>query len=407
MTGMHSARAAGGTGLVLAAAAILMLTMGARQTTGLFVAPIHLDTGVGIASISLALAIGQFVWGAVQPVFGAIADRHGAEPVLVGGGLLLAAGLALVPFLPTGPGLMLTLGVLSAAGAGAGSFSILIGATAGRLPPERRSFAAGFINAGGSLGQFVFAPLLQLLIGAAGWTVAMLGMAATSLLTVPLARFFRRHPGQAPPVHEPGFEDRGLRHQLRVAARDRSYWLLHLGFFTCGVHIAFLVTHLPGEIALCGLPASVSAVSIALIGLFNVAGSLIAGKLGERYRMKWILAAMYASRALLIVLYLLAPPSALTFYLFAAGLGLSWLATVPPTAGLVGKLFGPRYLGTLFGLTLLTHQIGGFFGAWLGGVALEHSGSYQWMWYADIVLALLAAAANLPIRERALEPVAA
>ena len=404
---MNSARAASSTGLVLAAAAMLLLTFGVRQTTGLFVAPIHLDTGVGIATISLALAIGQFVWGAVQPVFGAIADRHGAEPVLVAGGLLLAAGLALAPFLPSGPGLILTLGVLTAAGAGAGSFSILIGATAGRLPPERRSFAAGFINAGGSLGQFVFAPLLQLAIGAAGWTVAMLGMAATSLLTLPLARVFRRHPGEAVIVHETEFEDRGLRHQLRVAVRDRSYWLLHLGFFTCGVHIAFLVTHLPGEIALCGLPASVSAVSIALIGLFNVAGSLIAGKLGERYRMKWILAAMYASRALLIVLYLLAPPSALTFYLFAAGLGLSWLATVPPTAGLVGKLFGPRYLGTLFGLTLLSHQIGGFFGAWLGGVALEHSGSYQWMWYADIVLALLAAAANLPIRERALEPVAA
>ena len=404
---MNSARAASSTGLVLAAAAMLLLTFGVRQTTGLFVAPIHLDTGVGIATISLALAIGQFVWGAVQPVFGAIADRHGAEPVLVAGGLLLAAGLALAPFLPSGPGLILTLGVLTAAGAGAGSFSILIGATAGRLPPERRSFAAGFINAGGSLGQFVFAPLLQLAIGAASWTVAMLGMAATSLLTLPLARVFRRHPGEAVIVHETEFEDRGLRHQLRVAVRDRSYWLLHLGFFTCGVHIAFLVTHLPGEIALCGLPASVSAASIALIGLFNVAGSLAAGKLGERFRMKWILAAMYASRALLIVLYLLAPPSALTFYLFAAGLGLSWLATVPPTAGLVGKLFGPRYLGTLFGLTLLTHQIGGFFGAWLGGVALEHSGSYQWMWYADIVLALLAAAANLPIRERALEPVAA
>ena len=396
---MNSARAASSTGLVLAAAAMLLLTFGVRQTTGLFVAPIHLDTGVGIATISLALAIGQFVWGAVQPVFGAIADRHGAEPVLGAGGLLLAAGLALAPFLPSGPGLMLTLGVLTAAGAGAGSFSILIGATAGRLPPERRSFAAGFINAGGSLGQFVFAPLLQLVIGAAGWTVAMLGMAATSLLTLPLARMFRRHPGEAVIVHETEFEDRGLRHQLRVAVRDRSYWLLHLGFFTCGVHIAFLVTHLPGEIALCGLPASVSAASIALIGLFNVAGSLAAGKLGERFRMKWILAAMYASRALLIVLYLLAPPSALTFYLFAAGLGLSWLATVPPTAGLVGKLFGPRYLGTLFGLTLLSHQLGGFFGAWLGGLALAHSGNYLWMWYADMALAALAAVINLPIRE--------
>jgi len=403
---MNAAGNRGTAGLVIAAGVILMLTMGARQTTGLFVAPIHLDTGIGIATISLALAIGQFVWGAVQPVFGAIADRHGPEPVLIAGGLLLAAGLALVPLLPSGPGLMLTLGLMTAAGAGAGSFSILIGATAGRLPPEKRSSAAGIINAGGSLGQFVFAPLLQLVIGAAGWTVAMLGMAATSLLTLPLARCFRRREGEAPLTHE-GFEDRGLRHQLGVALRDRSYWLLHLGFFTCGVHVAFLVTHLPGEVALCGLPASVSAVSIALIGLFNIAGSLAAGKLGERFRMKWILAAMYASRALLIALFLLAPPSAWTFYLFAAGLGFTWLATVPPTAGLVGKLFGPHYLGTLFGLTLLSHQVGGFFGAWLGGVALEATGSYQWMWYADMALALVAALANAPIRERRLVPAAA
>lgn len=190
-----------------------------------------------------------------------------------------------------------------------------------------------------------------------------------------------------------------MRAQLQLALRDRSYWCLHLGFFTCGVHIAFLVTHLPGEVALCGLPASVSAVSIALIGLFNVAGSLTIGKLGERVRMKWLLTAMYASRAVMIGLYLIAPPTPLTFYLFAAGLGFTWLATVPPTAGLIGKLFGPRYLGTLFGLMLLSHQLGGFFGAWLGGLALEHSGNYLWMWYGDIVLAVAAALVNLPIRE--------
>ena len=191
----------------------------------------------------------------------------------------------------------------------------------------------------------------------------------------------------------------GLRAQLRVAARDRSYWLLHAGFFTCGFHIAFLVTHLPSEIALCGLSDSVSAMALALIGLFNIGGSLAAGWLGQRYRMKSLLALMYASRAAMIAIYLVSPPTPLTFYLFAAGLGFTWLATVPPTAGLVGKLFGPRYLGTLFGLTLLSHQIGGFFGAWLGGLPIEHFGDYTWMWYADIALALLAAAANLPIRE--------
>jgi len=162
------------------------------------------------------------------------------------------------------------------------------------------------------------------------------------------------------------------------------------------------VTHLPGEVALCGHAAHVSAASLAIIGLFNIAGSLFAGSLGSRYRMKYILAVMYGSRAVMIGLYLLAPKTVLTFYIFAASLGFTWLATVPPTAGLVGKLFGTRYLATLFGLTLLTHQIGGFLGAWLGGLAMAHDGNYLWMWYADIILALLAALVNLPIQEEKL-----
>lgn len=226
----------------------------------------------------------------------------------------------------------------------------------------------------------------------------MFTMAAVTLLSLPLAWPLRRRAGD----HAPGThlaEDGGLRAQLRLAVRDRSYWCLHLGFFTCGLHIAFLVTHLPGEIALCGLSPTVASTSIALIGLFNIAGSLIVGALGQRFRMKYLLFWMYASRAVMIGLYLLAPPTPTTFYVFSAALGFTWLATVPPTAGLIGKLFGPRYLGTLFGLTLLSHQLGGFFGAWLGGLALAHSGSYQWMWYADMALAALAALINLPIRE--------
>jgi predicted MFS family arabinose efflux permease len=186
--------------------------------------------------------------------------------------------------------------------------------------------------------------------------------------------------------------------------RDRSYLCLHAGFFTCGFHIAFLVTHLPGEVTLCGLPAGVSATALGLIGLFNIAGSLTAGALAQRYRMKWLLALMYGSRAVIIVAYLLAPKSAWTFYVFAAALGFTWLATVPPTAGLVGKLFGMRYLATLFGLTLLSHQVGGFFGAWLGGLTFVRFGDYTWMWYADIALALAAALVNLPIREAKVVP---
>jgi predicted MFS family arabinose efflux permease len=392
--------------LILSAAAILMLTMAARLTTGLFLSPINTSTGLGIASISLALAVGQFMWGASQPIFGAVADKYGPARVIVLGGVMLAAGLAATPFVSSQWGLMLTLGVLSAAGAGAGSFSILIGATAQRLPPARRPFAAGFINAGGSFGQFVFAPLVQFTIAASGWVTAMVALAATTLLTLPLAWPLRGKPPQAA-VGGGARDELTLGRQVRAALRDKSYLCLHAGFFTCGFHIAFLATHLPGEVALCGLPAGVAATSLGLIGLFNIAGSLTAGALGQRYRMKWLLALMYASRAVIIGLYLLAPKSALTFYIFAAALGFTWLATVPPTAGLVGKLFGTRYLSTLFGLTLLSHQVGGFFGAWLGGLAFVRFGDFSWMWYADILLALAAALVNLPIREAPVHAAAA
>jgi MFS family permease len=387
--------------LILAAAAILMITMGARLTTGLFMSPINTSTGLGIANISFAMAIGQFMWGAAQPVFGAVADKWGSAKVIILGAFLLAGGTALTPFVSSQWGLILTLGVLSAAGAGAGSFSILIGATAQRLPAERRPFAAGFINAGGSFGQFVFAPLMQAIISSAGWVMAMLTMAATTLLTIPLAWPLRKGAGMvknAPPKapEAPGI---GLWNQIKIAMKDPSYLFLHAGFFTCGFHIAFLVTHLPGEVALCNLSPNVSATALALIGLFNIAGSLTAGALSTRYRMKSLLALMYASRAVIIVLYLVSPKTALTFYVFAGALGFTWLATVPPTAGLVGKLFGVRYLSTLFGLTLLSHQTGAFFGAWLGGLSFVTYGDYTWMWYADIVLAIAAALINLPIRE--------
>jgi MFS family permease len=395
--------------LMLAAAAIMMLTMGARQTMGLFLSPLNTATGLGIASISLALAVGQLMWGVAQPIFGAVADRYGSMRVIILGALMLAAGTALTPFMHSQAGLLLSMGILSAAGAGAGSFSILIGAAAQRLPAERRAFASGFINAGGSFGQFVFAPAVQAIISSAGWVVAMLSIAASALLTIPLAWPLRTPPRpRASEAASAAPAGPGLGAQLRLAMRDRSYLCLHAGFFTCGFHIAFLVTHLPGEVGLCGLPASVSAAALALIGLFNIAGSLSAGMLASRYRMKHMLALMYGSRAVIILIYLAAPKTAMTFYVFAAALGFTWLATVPPTAGLVAKLFGVRYLATLFGLTLLSHQVGGFFGAWLGGLSFVKFGNYNWMWYVDIALALAAALVNLPIREApVLRPAAA
>jgi predicted MFS family arabinose efflux permease len=390
--------------LVVTAAAILLITMGARQSLGLFVRPLSAATGLGIVAISFALAIGQFVWGLAQPVFGAVSDRFGFGAVLRVGAVMLAAGAVLTTMVSSELGLTLAVGVLFAAGAGAGSFSTLIGVTARSLAPEKRAFASGVINAGGSLGQFLLAPLSQLIIGTAGWVIAMWTLAIAALLTLPLAQVLLRSSRAAANAQPQGAVSAGqnpqsLREQLEIASGNRSYWCLHLGFFTCGFHIAFLVTHLPGEVNLCALPASVAAGSLAIIGLSNVVGSLGVGWLGGIYRMKWLLFWVYFTRALAIAVYLAMPRTAVTFYAFAAVLGITWLSTVPPTAGLVGKLFGVRYLATLFGLTLLSHQIGGFFGAWLGGIALVRFGDYGWMWYADMSLALAAAFINLPIRE--------
>ena len=379
----------------LAAAGILALTMGARQSMGLFIAPINLDTGLSVATISLALAVGQFSWGAVQPIAGAVADRFGPRAVLIGGVLIMALGSAIAPFMGSGFGFIVALGLLSAIGSGSASFSVLIGAAATRLPLESRAAASGIINAGGSFGQFIFAPIVQKLIQLFGWMGAMWGTALLILTALPLISTLTKQ--KIEPVKHA--EDGGLKQAIVTAMKNPSYLLLHAGFFTCGFHIAFLVTHLPGEVNLCGLPPAVASWSLAIIGLANIAGSIYAGHAISKYRSKHVLAVMYGSRAVLVALYLMAPRTEMTFYIFAAGLGFTWLATVPPTAALVGKLFGIRYLATLFGLTLLTHQIGGFLGAYLGGLAITEFGDFGWMWYADIVLASLAALINLPIKE--------
>jgi predicted MFS family arabinose efflux permease len=394
--------------VTLAAAAALMITMGMRQSTGLFISPLNTATGVGIATISLSIAIGHLVWGLIQPIAGAVADRYGPGRVIAAGALVLATGYAVTPMMTSSVGLTLSIGFLMAAGAGMGSFSVLIGAAAQHLAAEKRGMASGVINAGASVGQMVFAPITQGLITIAGWVNAMWALALVSLFTLPLARVLR---GKARVASAPAGSsavpatdlsqggDGGMRAAVAMAMRNRSFLLLNAGFFTCGFHIAFLVTHLPGEVALCGLSPSVASWSLAIIGLANIIGSLAVGWGVGRYRSKMILFWMYSSRVLLIAVYLAAPKTELTLYLFAAGLGLTWLATVPPTAALVGKLFGMRYLSTLFGFTLLSHQIGGFLGAWLGGVAVVEWGSYNSIWVADMLLAAVAAVANLPIKE--------
>ena len=385
--------------IVLAGALLIAVTTGTRQSLGLFVRPLA-ATGLGIATVSLTLAVGQFFWGVSQPVLGMLADRIGTARVIVLGGLLLAAGLALTPLRSDPAWLYATLGVMSAIGAGAASFAILIGAVARRVPGEHQPLAAGVINSGASLGQFVIAPLTQLITTLTSWTVALwslAGLAAASTLLANTAA----GAADVHPADERGAPTGATLEMLRTAFRDRSYWCLHISFLACGFHIAFLVTHLPNEVAICGLPAGAAGLALGIIGLLNVVGSIAFGWLGSRFRHKDLLAVLYGTRVVAVGLYLAAPKTLLTLYVFSAVLGVTWLATVPSTAGLVGKLFGSRHLSTLFGMTLVTHQTGAFFGAWLGGIVMARTGSYHWVWLIDMMLAAIAALANLPIREAA------
>ncbi len=385
--------------VLLAAAGAFALTMGTRQTMGFFLSPLNTSTGLGVGSISLAFAFGQLWWGLTQPFAGAVADRVGAGRVLLVGIALVALGTYITPFMTTTWGLILAIGVLAAGGAGMAGPSVLMAATARLSPPERRGMATGIVNAGGSFGQFVMAPVAAALTLGLGWASALQVLGLIVLLALPAAWVLRgpgpaARAGAAPaPVALPAREAIGR------AVKNPSYLLLSAGFFVCGFHVAFLATHLPGVVAACGLPAPVGAWALGIIGLFNIIGSLAMGWAVGRWRMKSLLSLVYATRAIAVLVFLLAPKTEAVMLTFAAVMGLTFLSTVPPTVGLVAKFFGTGNMAMLFGIVMLSHQVGGFLGAWLGGQVFEATGSYDWVWYIDIVLAVGAALIHLPIRE--------
>ncbi len=388
---------------VLAAALILLITIGMRMTLGLFVPPLVNETSLSITQVSLAIAVTQLMWGISQPLTGGLADRFGAWRVLWIGTLLLGLGWLCVVFFPNEWGLLLGMGVLVAWGMGAGSWSILMSLIANRLPEKMRGVASGVANAGGSMGQMLLAPVLQGIISvpAWGWQGAMWFLSGLAMLILPVSRFLTHGMISHQASNTAHVQEIiSIKQVIIRAFKNHNYILLHLGFATCGFHVAFLATHLPTEIVLCGLPVQVASRSLAIIGLTNLLGSLIVGCCVGRFRNKWILASLYGSRVLLIAGYMIMPRTEMMFYLFAAGLGLTWLATVPPTVALVGKFFGTRYLATLFGLTLLSHQVGGFLGAYLGGKAITLFNDYGWMWYGDLVLATLAVLVHILIKEK-------
>ncbi|CWM49663.1 TPA: MFS transporter [Neisseria meningitidis] len=386
---------------ITAAAFILLITIGMRMTLGLFVQPIVNTTELSIAQFSLIIAVFQLMWGVSQPLSGALADRFGAFRVLSGGAVLLVCACLIAPNIPTYWGLMIAVGLLLAFGTGSGGFSIIMGQVAAQVPAHKRGLASGLVNAGGSAGQFLFAPLVQGLtaLPQAGWTGTFYVWAGIALLILPVSWWLAGGNNAAHTQHAQATHGQSLGEAVKTAFKTPSYILLHLSFFACGFHIAFLVTHLPTEVALCGLPATVASTAIAIIGLANIAGCIFSGWCTSRVRGKYVLFGLYASRAAMILIYIFSPKTDLNFYIFAAALGFTWLATVTPTASITGKLFGTRYLATLFGLTMLSHQIGGFLGSYIGGIVITQFGDYGWMWYADALLAGTAALLNLPIRE--------
>jgi predicted MFS family arabinose efflux permease len=293
-------------------------------------------------------------------------------------------------------GLILAVGVLAAGGAGIAGPAVLMSTATRLIAPERRGIAIGVVNAGSSLGQFVMAPIAGALMLGFGWAGAMQMLGLAALFALPAAWVLKGTPSVASPAKPRSV---GTREAIRGALRNRDYLLLGAGFFVCGFHVAFLATHLPGVIASCGLPLPFGAWALAMLGLFNIAGSLGIGWALGRWRAKSLLAMLYATRALAVLAFLLAPKTGVVVLVFAAVMGLSFLSTVPPTAQLVVKFFGTSHMATLFGIVMLVHQLGAFAGVWLGGKAFEVTGSYDGFWYADILLAVGAALVNLPIRE--------
>ena len=385
--------------VLVCGAIILTLALGTRQTFGLFLQPMSTDLGWGRGNYAFAMALSNLIWGVAQPFFGAWADKHGAARVVAVSALLYAAGLVLMSLSSTPSMLDLSAGLLVGLGVSGVSFGVILGVIARAFPFERRSMALGVASAGGSFGQFLMLPFGQLLISSFGWKVALMALGGTILACVPLAAAMVERGRGSSGAHG---ERQSLAAALGEASGHAGFWYLTAGFFVCGFQVAFISVHLPAYLLDLKLSPAVGAAALALIGLFNIAGSFAAGYLGGRYSKKYLLSSIYLLRAVIIALFLWLPVSPLSVYLFAAGIGFLWLGTVPLTNGLVGQIFGARFLSTLFGIVFLSHQIGSFTGVWLGGYLFDHTGSYTVVWLCSIALGVLAAVLNLPIDERPL-----
>jgi MFS family permease len=385
--------------VLLCGGLILTISMGTRQGFGLFLQPMTFDLGWSRETFAFAMALQNLIWGASQPLFGMIADRKGAGRVLAAGAALYATGLVLMAMSTAGWQFGLATGLFIGLAQGCTTFSIVFGVVSRIFPPERRSMALGLSSAAGSFGQFAMLPYTGTLISQFGWFNALLILAVSAAVIAPLASALvekRPKGGSGAPAQSVG-------EAVREAFAHKSFLLLTAGYFVCGFQLAFITVHFPAYLLDKGLSANVGMFALALVGLFNIFGSFASGALGAKYTKKYLLSGIYFLRSITIVLFITAPVSEVSVYLFSAAIGVLWLSTVPLTNGVIGGIFGVAYMSTLSGFVFFSHQIGSFIGVWLGGYLFDTTGSYQVVWLISIALGIFAALVNLPIEERLIE----
>ncbi len=382
--------------ILVCASIVLILSFGIRTSFGIFLAPVSADLGLGRESFAFAIAVQNLLWGVSQPFVGAIADRYGSGRVVAVCGLMYVLGLVLMANASSGLELTVSTGLLIGFALSGTGFPVILAVVGRSVDESRRSLFLGFASAGGSSGQLLMVPLGQVFLDGFGWGTALLLLAVMSSLMVPLAALLT---GKAA-VTGDRLRKQSLVEAIDEASRHGGYWYLTAGFFVCGFHVAFIATHLPAFIVDRGAAPALGAVALALIGLGNIIGSLTCGVLGGRFPKKFVLAGLYLGRSLVITLFVLAPTSDLSIMLFAAGIGMLWLGTVPLTSGLVAQIFGMRYMATLFGFVFFSHQLGSFLGAWLGGYVFDITGSYDLVWWIAVALGIAAAALHWPIDDR-------
>lgn len=388
--------------VIVAGCLIAVIGFGARSSLGLFLEPMTLERGWSRETFGLALALQNLFWGLGLPVAGALTDKYGASRVIVAGAIIYAVGLHFMGVVESSSMLYFSAGLLSGLGVAFSAFSLALAAMVKVVGPEKRTIILGLGTAAGSFGQVLFSPLSQKFIESVGWSSTLTIIALIVLAMIPLALLL-------PSVTKAETQqavDQSLREALSEAFSHRGFVLLTVGFFVCGFHVAFITVHFPAYVKDIGLDGSIGSYSISLIGLFNIVGSFLAGYLGQRYSKRLSLSSIYFLRALLITALILSPKTPLVILAFASAMGVLWLSTVPLTTGIIAQVFGIRYMATLFGIVFLSHQIGSFIGVWMGGVLFDTYKSYDGMWWAGVVLGLVAAILHLPIDEKPLQRLA-